>query len=369
MIRVLLIDDEESALDILEILLREIGGVTVAGRFTNPLQALDSLEELQVDAVFLDIQMPGILGVEAARRIKANKPQTQIVFTTAYSEYAVEAFEIRSEDYLLKPFTKERLRNTVSRLVKVAPGDVSEKNGTYVRFLGGFEIQTANGLLPWKTNKEKELCAFLLHHGGSRIDAATIIESIWPESELSKARTYLYTCISYLRKTFQMSGVQAVVDKIGRGYVIEMNAIESDVTEFSAIMEKAAAGGNPDERLYEKLNALHRGEYLEGCDFGWALWKREELKAKYIETLRTMHKHFMRNGNVPQATDSLQRILALSPDSEKDGRELIRLYASTDQRNEALKVFRQLDHAVRVNLGVELEEETVRLYKDISLTG
>ncbi|MCS7462392.1 response regulator [Paenibacillus doosanensis] len=368
--RVVLIDDEENALNILEILLREIDGVTVAGRFTNPLQGIEAMEGLQADAVFLDIQMPGILGVEAARRIKAIVPHIQIVFTTAYSEYAVEAFEIQSIDYLLKPFTKDRLRNTVSRLAKAVSVqsrvEAASGAGIYVQCFGGFQIHTAGGLLPWKTNKERELCAYLMHHEGNQIDAGTILNSLWPESELTKARTYLYTCISYLRKSFQASSLDLKVNKIGRGYAIDATGMKSDVEEFIAIAETAAAEEALNEKQYERMNALHKGEYLQDCDFDWAMWKREDLKSRYIRTLRIAYSHFMRNGNVVLAADSLRRVLDVSPDSEKDGRDLIQLYINTDKRNEALKIFRQLDHAVRENLGVELEEETVRLYQSFA---
>ncbi|MBE1442380.1 response regulator [Paenibacillus sp. OAS669] len=368
--RVILIDDEENALDILEILLREIGSVTVTGRYTNPMQALDALEQLQPDAVFLDIQMPGMLGIEAARRIKAAAPHTQIVFTTAYSEYAVEAFELQSIDYLLKPFTKERLRNTISRFVKLQPNnsptEAEPGAGTYVQCFGGFQIQTANGLLSWKTNKEKELCAFLIHHAGQQADAAVMINSIWPESELDKAKAYLYTCLSYLRKSFQANHVKLKVTKAGRGYAIDMEGTQSDVAEFLLLAEQTASEQAMSEKQYEKLNVLYKGEYLQGCDFHWAMWKGEELKNKYIQTLRTAYGHFLRNGNMALAADSLRHVLTASPDSEKDGRDLIRLYLHTDKRNEAMKIFRQLDHAVRVNLGVELEEETVRLYRSFA---
>ncbi|WP_261807954.1 bacterial transcriptional activator domain-containing protein [Paenibacillus sp. N3.4] len=159
------------------------------------------------------------------------------------------------------------------------------------------------------------------------------------------------------------------MDKIGRGYVVNVTGIISDVAEFLAIAEKAASDETLEEKQYEKINALHKGEYLQGCDFDWARWKREELKSKYIRTLRIAYRYFMRTGNIPLAVDSLQRVLALTPDSEKDGRDLIRLYINTDKRNEALKVYRQLDHEVRENLGVELEEETVRLYKSFTLSG
>lgn len=116
MIRVLLVDDEEDALNLLEILLGQIGDVTVVGRYLDPVRAIEALDKTPVDAVFLDNQMPGMTGIDAARKIRDILPQIPIVFTTAYSEYAVEAFEIQSTDYLLKPITMNRLQNAVSRI-------------------------------------------------------------------------------------------------------------------------------------------------------------------------------------------------------------------------------------------------------------
>src|SRR5690348_4751314 len=103
MIRVMLVDDEDDALDLLEILLRQTGEVSVVGRYSDPVQAIEALTVTPVDAVFMDNEMPVMTGMEAARKIKKIQPHLPIVFTTAYSEYAVEAFEIQSIDYLLKP--------------------------------------------------------------------------------------------------------------------------------------------------------------------------------------------------------------------------------------------------------------------------
>ncbi|WP_051620580.1 response regulator [Paenibacillus sp. UNC451MF] len=368
----MLIDDEENALDSLANLLRELCDATIE-RYNNPSQALKALEAVDADVIFVDIQRSRTRGIGAARKIRAKRPQVQIVFTSSSSEYAVEAFEIGSTDYLLKPFTKGRLRDTVSRIEKALPaqtsGDAKGAGRTIVQCFGGFYIHTAHGTLSWKTNKEKELCAYLMQHGGNEIAPDHIIESIWPESDLNKAKAYLYTCISFLRKNFQANGVNITVDKVGGGYVLQGQEMESDVSAFVSLVEMVLSEGFMDERQYERMNALHKGKYLENCDYHWAVWKREQLTIKYIDALRVMCKYFIKSGNMPLAADSLQRILSLSPDSEKDGRELIKLYVHENKRKEAIKVFHQLDQEVRGNLGVELEAETVQLFKSIVQNG
>lgn len=369
MIRVLLVDDEEDALDLLEILLGQIGGVEVVGRYVNPIQAIEELARLSVDAVFLDNQMPGLKGTEAARTIREKLPQIPIVFTTAYAEYAVEAFEIQSTDYLLKPFTKERLQNAVMRVKQALSASSLEarrKADVYfaIQCLGGFHIQSPESgsrTLSWKTKKERELCAYLIHHQGKAASTASIIEALWPGYDLDKAKTYLYTCMSYLRKSLADHHLPIQIQKADQGFAAVWDELAVDATAFERLLHRVLSEEATDERLYDQMNSMYRGEYLEACDFAWASARQAEIKAAYIRSLRKWYAHYVEQGNLQLAMDSMRRVLALVPDSETDGRKLIELHLEAGNRNEALRVFMQLEHAVRLQLGAELEESTVLL--------
>ncbi|MDG0810538.1 response regulator [Cohnella rhizosphaerae] len=353
------------------------GDVEIAGRYVNPVQALEALEGSAVDAVFLDNQMPGIMGTEAARRIRHTLPKLPIIFTTAYSEYAVEAFEIQSTDYLLKPFTMERLQNAVARIRQSLPQPASQRNANgngdgsaesasmpVVQCLGGFQIQAPDARksgVSWKTKKEKELCAYLVHHEGKSATAAAIIEALWPGYDLNKAKTYLYTCLSYLRKTLTEHRVPIRIHKYDQGFMAELGGVSVDVADFERQLEGAAS--DQDVSAYERMNRLYQGEYMEACDFGWAAFRQLEIRASYIRTLRAWHASFRSQGRHALAADSLQRILALVPESEPDGRELMRLHLEAGDRHEAHRIGRQLEQAVRVQLAAELEEETLQLMR------
>ncbi|RAV17786.1 response regulator [Paenibacillus contaminans] len=371
MIRVMLIDDEEDALDLLEILLGQIGNVQIAGRYINPFQALEALSRTAADAVFLDIEMPGLKGTEAARQIRTISPQLPIIFTTAYVQYAVEAFEIQSTDYLLKPFTMERLQNTMARIQKsllepAAPSSPSASLAPKVLCLGGFHIELSGETgktLTWKTKKERELCALLIHCEGRPVNAATIIEALWPGYDLNKAKTYLYTCLSYLRKSLAEGGVPIRIQKTDQGFAAELDGLAVDVFEFERLLGDVLAEGMMDDYIYDKMNGLYKGEYMEACDFGWTTSRQLELKASYVRALRRWYAHFRSRSRPALAIDSLQKLLSLAPDSELDGRELIRLHLELGNRNEAYRVCLQLEQAVRVQLGAELEEETKQLFR------
>jgi len=113
MIRVWLLDDEPLALRRLARMVEETGRAEVAGSGTDPAEAVRLLNETVVDALFIDIEMPGLSGFEVLERLESHP---QIVFTTAYDQYAVKAFEANGTDYLLKPVTPEALDRALSRI-------------------------------------------------------------------------------------------------------------------------------------------------------------------------------------------------------------------------------------------------------------
>lgn len=368
MIRVMLVDDEDDALDLLEILLQQMDDVKVVGRYLNPAKALEALNTLPVDAIFLDNQMPGMTGIELARKIREFLPHTPIVFTTAYSEYAVGAFEVQSTDYLLKPIVMSRLQNTLMRIRQAATAvqpEMSASTQPSIRCLGGFSIQlphAENKTISWRTNKEKEICAFLIHHESKPMDTALIIDSIWPEHDLKKAKAYLYTCLSYLRRSLSTYNIPMSVDKVENGFIIALGGWVADVTQFESMLHTALSIEEPDETLYDQIKGLYKGGYMAGCDYSWAQARQEAIQAKYVRVMRKFHGLFRQSGNVTLATDSLQCVLAIVPDSEQDGRELIKLHLEAGNRHEALHVYRRLEHSVHDQLGIELERETMQLY-------
>jgi two-component system LytT family response regulator/two-component system response regulator LytT len=131
----LIIDDEQLARDELKYLLDSVGGVEVVAQGTNGIEAVDLIEEHHPDLVFLDVQMPGLDGFAVIQKLKDRSEAKarlrpgveeehlpQIVFATAYDQYAVRAFDVNAVDYLLKPFDRTRVEQAVER----ARGRMSE---------------------------------------------------------------------------------------------------------------------------------------------------------------------------------------------------------------------------------------------------
>ena len=108
----IIVDDEPLAREGMLLLLGEIGGLSVSGSFGSAKKALEFLKANPVDLVFLDIQMPNLTGLEFASKLPG---ETLVIFTTAYSEYALDSYEVDAVDYIVKPIVRERLERAVSK--------------------------------------------------------------------------------------------------------------------------------------------------------------------------------------------------------------------------------------------------------------
>ena len=146
MIRAFVVDDELLALKRLSRMLRETGRVEVVGGSSDPVDALAALASVSVDALFLDIQMPGMTGFEMLAMMD---PEPMVVFTTAYDQYALQAFEVNSIDYLLKPIEERHLARALDKIerLRATPGAPPDWKALVAQLaVGGYPERIASRL-------------------------------------------------------------------------------------------------------------------------------------------------------------------------------------------------------------------------------
>jgi two-component system, LytTR family, response regulator AlgR len=147
-LRVLIVDDEPPARARLRSLLTEIADTSVIGEAANGHEALVATHELNPDVVLLDVRMPGMDGLEAARHLNVLQEPPAVIFTTAYEQYAVQAFDAHAVGYLLKPVRKEQLaaaltragRLTRAQLQKLAAGAEARRTHIAARSREGLKL-------------------------------------------------------------------------------------------------------------------------------------------------------------------------------------------------------------------------------------
>jgi two-component system response regulator LytT len=145
----LIVDDEQLARDELAYLLKNIGDVEVVAQGKNGLEAVTLIREHNPDLVFLDVQMPGLDGFGVIKKLLDKKVTLpKIVFSTAFDQYAVRAFEVNAVDYLLKPFDRKRVAQSVERARSMAGANgPADKLDALVRMLESQKPQTSKILL------------------------------------------------------------------------------------------------------------------------------------------------------------------------------------------------------------------------------
>src|SRR6266700_248480 len=146
----IIVDDEQLARDELAFLLKNAGDVNVVAQGKNGVEAVNLIREHNPDLVFLDVQMPGLDGFGVIKKLLDKKvPLPKIVFATAFDQYAVKAFEVNAVDYLLKPFDRKRVAQSVerARAMTEVNNPSADKLDTLVRMLESQKPQTSKILL------------------------------------------------------------------------------------------------------------------------------------------------------------------------------------------------------------------------------
>lgn len=125
MIRVVIVDDEAPARERLQQILEDIEGYACVGLASNGDEAIQVAAREQPDIMLLDIRMPGLSGLEVARHLGALDSPPAVIFTTAYDEYAIQAFEARAVGYVLKPVRRSRLEGALAQAARLAPATLA----------------------------------------------------------------------------------------------------------------------------------------------------------------------------------------------------------------------------------------------------
>lgn len=284
--KAVLIDDEYYALQGLKMRLDEIGGIEVAGMFTTGKQALENIEALRPDVIFLDIEMPNISGIELFSRILEILGDVKIVFTTAYTQYAVDAFELNALDYIVKPVEKERLLKTLERLralnppVAVEGGYKTAVNcfGKLSVIAGGTEVNL--GL----RKKSEELLAYLICAGGRFVAKEKIMEALWPEVEKDKAANNLYVAFYNLKRQDWDALTESLESVRGKMRVCP-GRFECDLYEFKNLVRRCGSADGDTIETARKAAELYRGGLFEENYYDWAVLPQAELDVQYLELL------------------------------------------------------------------------------------
>ena len=249
--KILLVDDEELQLIRLEKICKKIRPEDEYFIYTNPVKAFREVKDIKIDIAFLDIEMPGYNGVEMAKRLICINPQINIIFVTAYDDYAIDAYKLHASGYIMKPVSEEDIKKELDGLRYTVEKQNDEKL-IQVKCFGNFEVFKDGVPLKFHRQKSKELFAYLVDREGAATNMNELNAVLWDEDKNS----YLRNLIADIQDTLKEVGASDVFIKRYNECFIDVSKIDCDAYEYKK--------NNP-----EAIRA-YRGEYM--IQYSWAMF-------------------------------------------------------------------------------------------------
>ncbi|MDY6430495.1 MAG: response regulator [Bacilli bacterium] len=247
---ILLVDDEELQLLRLVNSCKKVLPDAELVSFSNPVKAFEEAKENKIDVAFLDIEMPGLNGIQLAKKLKKLNPLTKIIFVTAYNEYALEAFKVHASGYITKPVNESKIKEEIDELGKKI--ELKQSNKLQIKCFGNFEVFCNGEPLKFSYKKSKEAFAYLVDREGSAINVNELNAVLWEEDHPS----YLRNLIADIQNTLNKAGFPDVFIKRHNECYIDTSKVDCDAYEYKK--------GNPDAiRMY-------RGEYM--MQYSWPIF-------------------------------------------------------------------------------------------------
>lgn len=251
--RIICVDDEELVLDLVVYMCSQMPQIDDVKGFLSPFEALDYLSSNKADIVLLDIDMPGMNGISLAVKIKEKHTDISVIFLTGYSNYALDAFRIHANGYLMKPIEREKLEDEIQYALK--PKLKPKYPHIFAKTFGVFDFLIDGKSVHFERSKSKELLAFLVDKQGSGVKRAEAFAALYEDKIYDRKMQKQFNVIVHNLKT--------TLEENGAGEILEMRSGELRVnTELFGCDLYSLLDGDAGA-----VNA-YRGEYMS--TYPWA---------------------------------------------------------------------------------------------------
>ncbi len=291
-------DDEFYAIQGLKMLLEEIDGIDVVATFEESSKLLTEIEDIRPDVLFLDIEMPQLNGFQVLERLTEINCIPNIIFVTAYTHYAVKAFEVNAIDYIVKPVVKSRLLKAIERIKPIT--EISCKNVIEINCFKQFRILDNKKDINsgWRTRKAEELIAYLISENGSYVSKDKIAEALWPDQNRENALSNLYMAYYYIKRQEEKLGIKIPIESKRGKMRIDIEKISCDLIEFNKLIEQGYSASQEKMLLcLEKAAQLYQGTVFEDRYFSWATTIQSYYEIRYVDLLEKLIFQYRKQNN------------------------------------------------------------------------
>lgn len=372
MMRAIVVDDEQLISEHIHRMLTD-AGVEVLGCYTNPFEALDIIGQLQPEVIFLDIEMPEMSGLKLAEKVYTSNMNTEIVFITAYNQYAIDAFRVNALDYLLKPIMPEDLMQTVERVrtrIRASNRDHSVETKTRkirISLFGNLSVYVNDNPKPirWVTAKCAELFAYmLLQKKDDEVSKWKLIDALWQEKHIEKADINLRSTISRINKTLRENNAGLSIISTRNGYLLETTnrKIEVDAFQLEQLVIDAVAIDSTNVEHYEKVVFSYSAVLLEEFSGTWCETARQSYHRYYLHAASQLVNYYIMAGNeLLKGLNLIESMIRHEPFNDSFREIAMRLHDRMDGKMKATEYYNAYASLLEDELGTK-PNTTLREY-------
>ncbi|HQD19989.1 MAG TPA: response regulator [Bacillota bacterium] len=366
MIRAIIVMEEEQILSAIKEMLKQTGFISVAGAFTDGAVALEQARELLPQLAFIAIELPGMDGLALAENLRQQFPDLLVVFITAYSEYAVRAFDLNAVDYLLRPVNPRRFQVMIERIANTDLGQgINAKETLEIECFGGLAVRIGGKPVKWGRAKAEELFCYLLVNQGSGVHKETILENLWPGYDPHRALPILHTAASKLRNIFAPLEGNIRLEYAASRYCLTIAESKCDYFFVEDVLSKCAAADVINYGAVEKAAQLLCRGFLKDRGYLWAMEKEEEMRAGLCVILQSHVEKCLAKRNMEGMVQPLKLFLNLVPYDEEGNNLLLEYYARLNNGAGLIEHYRWLVKVLREEYDMEPAISTRKLYQEL----
>lgn len=250
--RAVLIDDEPLAMERFAHLAKRIDDFEIIGKFDIALEGFEFIKKEDVDLAVLDIEMPGMNGIEMGAQLRKEKPDITLIYVTGYEQYALRAYNLHAVAYLMKPYDFNEMKYAVETARRLMH---TEKRKIIIKTFGKFDVFVDGKPVFFSSAKAKELLALMVDAKGSTISSGYAISILWEDKPFDeKSQSLYYKVAKSLEKTLKEYGIEQIVIKTRYERCLNRKEVECDYYDYLRGKEEAI-------RMFQ-------GEYMS--QYSWA---------------------------------------------------------------------------------------------------
>lgn len=229
-LKTIMVDDMLLDMQLFELKTSDMPDFEIVSRFTDPFAAIEYASANVVDFALLDIDMPGMNGIELAKKLRELRPDVIIVFATAHPKFAIEALKMKADYIIFKPFDKEDIADVMERAKLLRR---RQRKRFYFHTFGNFDMLVDGEPVRFRSGKAKELMALCVFNEGREVSIHDIVECLWEEEEgVNTENTGYRRTIKELMDTLKDVGAEDLIERTRGSVRVRIKQCDSDYQDF-----------------------------------------------------------------------------------------------------------------------------------------